>query len=87
MLRARQIVELVVIGVLAGGVALSTGMGLSACSAPEQPAKDAQQPDDQPQPTVFSDTVDTMDRARAVQETADQHARDLEQAERQAEGR
>jgi hypothetical protein len=77
----------VVFGVLVTG-ALAIGVGLSACSAPEEPAKVTPQSDSQPaQPTVFDATVGTMDRARAVQDTSDQHARDLEQAEQQATGR
>jgi hypothetical protein len=60
---------------------------LSACSAPPAETQDKAQPDDQPaQPTVFSDTVGTMDRARAVQDSATRHGRELEDAE-EAQGR
>ena len=61
---------------------VAIGLWLAACSAPpEEPKK----PD--PKETVFREPVEAMDRARAVEDTAAEHQRQLEQAEQQAEGR
>ena len=82
MLRARWTFQMAVIGAVA--IAASS----SGCGAPPEQAKDKQPVVQQPaQPTVFNDTVETLDRARAVQGTVDERARDLEQAEQQAPGR
>lgn len=59
---------------------------LSACSEPKTQTGSAPQAEAPAPPTVFDETTATMDRARAVQGTVDEHARDLEQAE-QAQGR
>lgn len=47
-------------------VAVAAIAALAACSAPG---------DDE---TVFDDQLETLDRARAVQDTVDEHAADLE---------
>ena len=66
----------------------SIGMLLSACSAPQEEVKVAPQPDHEAaKQTILRDTIQTMERARAVEDTVAEHQRQLEQAEQQAEGR
>jgi outer membrane murein-binding lipoprotein Lpp len=62
---------------------------LAACSASQQEGKEksaAQAPKNPAQETVFKDMVGTMDKARAVEDTAAQHKQQLDQALQQAEG-
>ena len=73
------------VGLNCGVVALM--MLFSACGASRDEAAQAPPAETVREPTVFDDQTATMDRARAVQGTVDQHARDLEQAEEQAQGR
>jgi hypothetical protein len=64
---------------------------LMACSAPPPETKQvpaaAQRTEASAKATAFDDMTGTMDKARAVQDTADQHQRQLDQALEQAEGK
>jgi hypothetical protein len=67
---------------------------LAACGAPstEEASKAApgaaqQDPKQAAKETVFGDMVDTMDKARAVEDTAAQRQREVQEAVEQAEGK
>lgn len=67
---------------------------LAACGAPpnEESAKPApgaaqQDPRQAAKDTVFGDMVDTMDKARTVEDTAAQRQREMQEAVEQAEGK
>ena len=68
--------------------ALLVGCGAPPSPAPETTQEDAQREAKQAaKDTVFGDTVETMDKARAVEDVAAQRQRELQQSLEQAEGK
>lgn len=70
---------------------VAIGLWLAACSPPPEEPKTTdsarETARETAKETIFGDSVEAMDRARAVEDTAAEHRRQLEQAEQQAEGR
>jgi len=62
--------------------ALFIAAALTACGAGEQPSREPPPGED----TAFGDMVQTMDKARAVEDTTRQHKEELDRALDAAEG-